>query len=629
MKELIKHYLDRGISRRQLLAGLGKLGLTATAANAMARSLEAVALQSPDASTGPGAREVKGTGGALLIAQLKAAGVEHMFFNPSSGHAPIFDALVDDRQFHLIKAVQEGACTAMADGYAKSSGKTAVVLVAHIGLPNAMTQMVNSWKDQVPVLVIVDGAVPGGFGDWFQDTDHMELMVQPITKWFWTASEAADVPETIRRAMKFASTPPCGPVFVSIPSEVLRQVGTANVLDRARFDTPVRVRPDNESVQTAARMLLEAKNPLLHVGDELTWCRAQKETVELAELLGLPVVGQAGNLGFWSKPFPTRHPLYIGPYLANSRYPGDVDVLLSIGSRYNQRRSPRTKLVQIRLDPTNLARTAPVDLAMVGDLKLALRDLIAAIRGSSTEVSLTRVREERMAKTRDYTASMSAFRQTIGRTLGGRPTISTERLALELEAVLDKDTCYIADVDSGKTMDNLLSFGGSDKQYFATTPAVLGWGVPAACGVKLANPDLPVVTVLGDGSFLFGGPQPLWTCARYKVPITVVVINNNSYNQERNRIWNGGGAQFQTGRDMVCYLGDPDIDYAQAAAAFGVDGEVVKEPSTLREALERAKRATADGRPYLLDVHVERDGIGAASTWYPPYSLADLRKRKV
>jgi acetolactate synthase-1/2/3 large subunit len=111
--------------------------------------------------------------------------------------------------------------------------------------------------------------------------------------------------------------------------------------------------------------------------------------------------------------------------------------------------------------------------------------------------------------------------------------------------------------------------------------------------------------------------------------VILIVINNRSYNNERNRIWNDGGRQFATGRDMVCYLGDPDVDYAKVAAAFGVDGEVVTDPAKLRDALERAKRATADGHPYLLDVHVQRDGIGALSEWYPTYSVADLRKRRV
>jgi len=158
---------------------------------------------------------------------------------------------------------------------------------------------------------------------------------------------------------------------------------------------------------------------------------------------------------------------------------------------------------------------------------------------------------------------------------------------------------------------------------------VLGWGMAAAFGAKLARPDLPVVAVVGDGSFCFSGPQPLWTQARYQAPVMNIVLNNHSYNNERNRIWHYGGRQFKTGRDMTCYLGSPDIDYAQAAKAFGVEGEVVKEPSKLKGAIERAKRIVADGRPYLLDIHTYRDGVGAASTWHPPYSVAEARSRRV
>jgi benzoylformate decarboxylase len=627
MKHLIKQYLDQGITRRQLLTGLGALGVSTVAANAMARSLAPDAAQDDAAS---GAREIKGTGGALLVAQLKASGVDHIFFNPSSGHAPIFDALVDEPGIHLIKGLQEGACVAMADGYAKASGKTAVVIVAHIGLPNAMTQMVNSWKDQIPLIVIVDSTARGGLGqDGFQEYEHMETMTAPMTKWYWVAQSSDKIPEVTRRAMKFASTPPCGPVFLALPGDTLRDEARAAIVDQSKFDVSMRIRPDKADIDRVARALLAAKNPLVSVGDDLTRCHAEKEVVELVELLGLPVVGEAGSLGYWSKPFPTRHPLYLGPQLRDMRYPGQADLLLNLGNKSGERATAETKLISIRLDPTNLARTAPAEVALVADLKLAIVDLMAAVRSAATETRLKQIRDGRMAKTREYTASMWEFRQTVGRDLANRPAITMERLGLDLESVLDKDACYVADVDSGKTMESLLSFGGTDKQYIATSPAVLGWGVPAAFGVKLAHPDLPVVSVVGDGSFLFGGPQPLWTFARHNVPVTFVVINNGSYNNERNRIWNTGGKQFESGRDMTCYLGNPDIDYAKAAAAFGVEGEVVTEPAKLRGALERAKRATADGRPYLLDVHVQRDGLGAASTWHPPYSIADLRKRKV
>jgi acetolactate synthase-1/2/3 large subunit len=151
----------------------------------------------------------------------------------------------------------------------------------------------------------------------------------------------------------------------------------------------------------------------------------------------------------------------------------------------------------------------------------------------------------------------------------------------------------------------------------------------AGLGVKLANPDKQVLSVVGDGSFLFSGPQPLWSLSRYQAPTTSIVLNNKSYNNERNRIWMSGGAQFKAGRDMTCYLGSPDVDYAMVAKAFGVDGENVKDASQIKDALARAKKANMDGRPYLLDVNIQRDGVGSASAWHPEYSIASKRTRKV
>ena len=627
MKDLIKQYLDHGLSRRQLMTGLSALGMSAVAVRSVAQSLDTFGQGSPPASA---MREMKGTGGALFVQQLKAAGVEHIFFNPSTGDYPIFDALVDEPAIHLIKGIQEGAVVAMADGYARASGKTGVVIVANIGLPNAMTQMVNSWKDQIPILVAVASVEQDALGrDLFQESDHCEVMTQPITKWYWAAKTTGSIPETLRRGMKFASTAPCGPVFLSLPTNTLREQATANIYDQAKFDVPMLIRPDKDDIDKAARMLIQAKNPLISVGDEATWCRAGKELLELAELLGLPVTGQAGSLGFWSRPFPTQHPLFVGPQLRDMRYPGKPDLLLNLGNRYGERAAPGTQLISVRLDPASLARGAPVDLAMVADIRLATADLIAAIKSLAPASRLKEIAEERAARTRAYTAEMRAFRQKIARENAERVPVSLERIGLELEASLDKDTCYVCDVDSGKTMDPLMSFGGADKQYIGTGPNVLGWGLAAAFGAKLARPDVPVVSVVGDGSFCFSGPQPLWTQARYHAPVMNIVLNNHSYNNERNRIWHYGGRQFKTGRDMTCYLGSPDIDYAKAADAFGVEGEVVQEPDKLKGALDRAKRAIAEGRPYLLDIHTSRDGIGAASTWHPSYSVADLRSRRV
>ncbi len=631
MKELIKQYLDHGLSRRQLVSGLSAMGVSSVAAKAMAQNLSPLGQNPPPAAAAPPAvREVEDNGGALFVAQLKAAGVEHIFFNPSTGDHPIFDALVDVPEIHLIKGIQEGAVVAMADGYARASGRTGIVVVANIGLPNAMTQMVNTWKDQIPMLVAVASVDQNALGrDQFQETDHHELMTEPITKWFWQAQSTEAIAETTRRGLKFASTPPCGPVFLSLPTNTLGGHAKTQIWERSKFDVPMSIRPDKDDIDKAARLMIEAKNPLVSIGDEVTWCRAGKELIELAELLGAPVAGEMNSLGYWSKPFPTRHPLFVGTHLRTMRYPGKPDVLLNLGNRFGEMAAPGTTLISIRLDPTSLARGAPVDLAMVADLRLAIADLVAAIKGMATASRLREIADERAARTHAYSAQMREARLAIARGLADSTPISMERLGLELEANLDRDTCYVADVDSGKTMDPLMAFGGDEKQYFGTGPNVLGWGMAAGFGVKLARPDVPVVSVVGDGSFCFSGPQPLWSMARYKAPVTVIVLNNHSYNNERNRIWNGAGRQFEAARDMTCYNGDPDIDFAKAAGAFGVEGETVKEPDKLKAAFARAKAATVEGRPYLLDIHIKREGLGAVSEWHPPYSLADLRSRKV
>ena len=398
---------------------------------------------------------------------------------------------------------------------------------------------------------------------------------------------------------------------------------------QAKFDVPMHIRPDKDDVEAAAKMLLAAQNPLVSVGDELTWSGAQKELVELAELLGLPVSG-GGTLGYWSKPFPTRHPLFVGQFLRNMPMLGKADLVLNLGNRFGERSAPGTKLISIRTDPSSLARENPVDLGMVADLKLAIRDLVAAIRSQASEQRLKQVAEERTERTRKVSAEMWEVRQKTAREGADSAPVTLGRLGLELEDALERDTCYVCDIDSGKSMDAVMSFGGADKHYIGTGPNVLGWGMAADVGVKLALPDRPVVSVVGDGSFLFSGPQPLWSMARYKAPVTVIVLNNRSYNNERNRIWNSAGQQFRTGRDADLQQRQPRRRVYQDR--FGLRGRrrgPITEPAKIRSALDRAKHATQEGRPYLLDVHTRRDGIGAASTWYPAYSIADQRSRKV
>jgi thiamine pyrophosphate-dependent acetolactate synthase large subunit-like protein len=277
-----------------------------------------------------------------------------------------------------------------------------------------------------------------------------------------------------------------------------------------------------------------------------------------------------------------------------------------------------------------MARVHPIDLPMIADIKLGTADLISAIKSLATADRLRRVASERRERATAFTRQQEQVRQDIVRRKYAGSPIRLERLAVELERSLDKDTIFVTECDSGKSMDQLMSFGGEDKTYLSTGPLALGWAVPAAFGAKLAKPDRPVVAILGDGAMLFGGMQPLWSLARYKAPVTVIVFNNRSYNNERNRIWlYNGGNQLKLGRDMTCYNGNPDVDFAKASIAFGVEAESVTDPDAIAGALMRAKRANIEGRPYLLDVVVQRDGVGWASTYHPEHSIAASRKRQV
>ena len=260
-------------------------------------------------------------------------------------------------------------------------------------------------------------------------------MIGPITKWRWTAQTATGIPETTRRALKFAATPPGGPVFLAIPDNELRDRGDGDhhgqvAVQRADEDRgPTRI-----DVEKAARMLIEAKNPLLSVGDEITLCRGEKEVVELAELLGLPVAGQ-DEFGVWSKPFPTRNALYIGPALRNMRFPGE-------DRRASQHRQPlcrdRAEGREAHFDPPGRdeprARRYPVDLAMVADVRLGhgRSHRRREEHGDGRPPQADRRRAPQ--RTRDYTKQARGVASDRSpNSANNGTTIRRERLAVELE----------------------------------------------------------------------------------------------------------------------------------------------------------------------------------------------------
>jgi len=290
-----------------------------------------------------------------------------------------------------------------------------------------------------------------------------------------------------------------------------------------------------------------------------------------------------------------------------------------------------TKVIQITTESDEINKAYSVELPMLADVRLGVRDIITAIKSTATKERLAGIAKPRIEAIAAFNKSMQDSLSAVAKGNWDNNPISWQRLAMEIDNAIDKDALIVDELSTEKsklfsylrTGDNgRLRIGRSQQQ-------ALGWGVGLSIGAKLAQPNRQVVSVIGDGAFMFGGLPALWSMARYEVPVITVVFNNRGYNEPRQRILGKMGKQGQTGKDMACYLGSPDVDFARIGAGFGIAGEAVTNPDGLRAALQRGVKATRDGRPYIVDVVIERSGIGSESTWYPRYSVAERRTKKV
>jgi thiamine pyrophosphate-dependent acetolactate synthase large subunit-like protein len=212
-------------------------------------------------------------------------------------------------------------------------------------------------------------------------------MPRTITKWQWTVETTRKIPETFRRAQKFASTRPGGPVFLGIPEDLILAGDSSVVMDQRQFDVPSAMYPDPPTIARAARLLLSAQNPLLMAGDEVTMQQAQPELLELAELLALPTVRDMYVT--WSMPMSNQHPLWLGQYLPVSRFPGKTDILLNLGSKMplagnTLKIEPNTQLIEVSSNATDLGRTYPTQVPIIADVKIATRALIESVKHSAS-----------------------------------------------------------------------------------------------------------------------------------------------------------------------------------------------------------------------------------------------------
>ena len=639
MRQLVDRFLKNDLSRRGFVERMVGLGFTAAAAQAVLTPLEASESAATIGQDTPGVSKASGTGGEMVIAQMKAAGVKYLFTNPGSFEVGFFDAFSDQTDMQLIMGLHEGIVISMADGYHRVTQEPSFVNVHVIaGTAQAAGQMYNASKDGSSIVVTA------GMNDnelWSDDAglaprpgfDQKDVNRQ-FTKISWESRDGRSLALMVRRALKVAATEPGGPVYLAMAQHALEAKGIeATILPAERFLLRNKVRPSASSVEKAAKLLIEARNPVVVVGDEVWKSGAQAEMVAFAEKLGLPVTYTRQAF----QNFPMRHPLSAGRFRSGSdlQKPG-VDLILSIGSfdfgSYNVPSAPEApydaRFVRIGIDTSHMGRNYPTDVAVVGDVKESLRDLSSAIDGMVTKQRLKAMAEPRSEKVRAFTKAQRERVETAARKNFGKSVIHPDELGAVMARTIDPDAIVVSENLTAKRDFFNYGYREDEQMWIDNTGHSLGWGIGAATGAKLAAPDRQVVCTIGDGSVMYSA-SGFWTQRRYSVPVLTVVSNNHNYQTVRGAYYRYQNKMASSGHYTGMYLGDPDIDFVKLADSQGVAGEQVTASSQLESALKRGIKATRDGNPYVVEVVIDRYGGGAESTWHQKFSLADTRKRKV
>ncbi len=624
MREYAREFVTGRISRRSFVQSLTGAGFSLAAARSALGSLEPLTAAGPTPSEGQGS--FVGTGGALIAEQLKEFQTRFIFVCNSSGMGALADALIDRPELQFIQAVSEHQTMAIADGFAKASGQVAFAGFSRVGGPLASANMYNAMKDRTPVVVFTDHSDTGSQGrDGHEDLEDWLTPFQQYTKWRWLIAEPTRIPEWLAKAFKVSSIAPGGPTLIRAPRNLLyRDNLKANIFPRQSIDVPMNLSPAPRLVERAAEMLIEAKSPLLYLSHEVWSSGARAQVVELAELLAIPAV-QARS---WGADFPTDHPLFLGQYHQPLRFPAQVDLFLNLGA--HMPRVPQgAKVIHARIDTRHIGGRAPVDLSIAADVKETARSLLDAVRAVATPQRLAKIRAGREPRLTDAAEGMRQSLKEAARSLWNQTPVSWPRLLVTLNEMIDPQAIIVTEVGTEDWVLRAFPFADGKKTRIGRTVGrALGWGVGASIGVQLAHPDRQVVSLQGDGGFLFGQSDALWTMSRYDVPVITVVANNHSYDEPRNNMFMRNGKAAQANKDMICYLGSPDVDFTHIARAHGIAAEKVHNPDQLGPAIQHALKTSRGGRPFLLDVEVARTGFAADSTWFPAYSVAAARNGK-
>lgn len=541
------------------------------------------------------------SGAEMVVQSLRDEGVEYVFGYPGGAVLDIYDAIHTLGGIEHILVRHEQAAVHMADGYARSTGKVGCVLVTSgPGATNAITGILTAYTDSVP-MVIISGQVMSNLigSDAFQECDMLGIS-RPVVKHSFIVKKAEDIPSTLKKAFYIASTGRPGPVVVDIPKD------TVNPNFKYPYEYPesVELRSYNPTVnghkgqiKKALKALLVAKKPILFVGGGAITAECSEQLIQFAQRLNLPVTSSLMGLGA----YPSTDKQFLGMLgmhgtLEANTAMHESDLILGIGVRFDDRTTnnlekycPNAKVIHIDIDPTSISKNVPVAIPIVGNAKNVLEEFLSLLNeeGLRSQTDL----ESWWQEINQWKAKKCLeFDRTSG--------VIKPQQVVEAVYRLTKGQAYVASDVGQHQMFAALHYPFDEPRHWINSggAGTMGFGFPAALGVKLAHPEGTVVCVTGDGSIQMN-IQELSTATQYGIPVVIICLNNHFLGMVKQ--WQD---LIYSGRHSQTYMNSLP-DFAKLAESYGHVGIKIATPDELESKLQEA--FSIKNKLVFVDINVD------------------------
>ncbi len=568
-------------------------------------------------------------GAEAFLELLNANGVRYIFLNPGSDTFPIQEAVskykaLGKRTPEVVLCLHEAVAMAAAHGYFMVSGKPQMVLVhADQGIQQVGGALHNAQRGRIGVIlcsgqVSFEGDKRGSrshYIHWFQDQFDQAGVVRNYVKGEYELRSTENIHHVMQRAFQIAATEPCGPVYINFHREVLmEEMKEVRIPAVARHSAALTPQIDTEALVNVAEMLIQAEKPLIITGYSGRNTKSVASLVALAETLSARVVSAQSRMNF-----PTTHPLYGGtepnPYLK------DADVILVIDHDVpyvpsQTRPGPGARIIQIDIDPIkqNIPMWLfPVDVLAAADSSKAIPALTKIIRQRVTTEQQSRFQARFQARFQQFCSEhekLQAEWRNLAIAKADQRPISPEWLCHCIAEAVDEDTIILDETITNSTSLKRQVPRTKPGTFFTSGGSSLGWALGAALGAKLASPDKTIVSVIGDGSFIFGNPiATLWAASVYRAPFLSIIFNNELYKAPKRHLQMSYGRESFSAKTGYWIGTDikPSPDYAAISQASHAYGQLVKDPSELKTALKHALDQVHSGMPAVLDVRISEE----------------------